>query len=124
MAEEHPDYADLEWVGNAKHELLAFPADIIRSFGHALDRAQRGVTPHLQVRPMQSIGRGVFELKDADERSWYRVVYLAVIDNVIYVLHCFEKRSPKTDRRDIDIARSRLAIAKRRIQERRDNAGD
>jgi len=40
---------------------------------------------------MPSVGEGVWELKESDRRTWYRVMYLSVINNVIHVLHCFEK---------------------------------
>jgi phage-related protein len=68
---------------------------------------------------MRSIGAGVYELKEADERTWYRAIYLSRIGNVIYVLHCFEKDSRKTDRRDIEIAGQRLKLVRQRIQEQR-----
>ena len=70
---------------------------------------------------MHSIGSGVYELKDADERAWYRVIYWS-IDNEIYVLHCFEKRSRKTDRRDLRIAEERLSKVLGRIKERKKDA--
>ena len=66
---------------------------------------------------MKSIGPGVYELKDADERTWYRVIYLAKIRNVIHVLHCFEKDSRKTDRRDIETAKRRLKAVQQRVHE-------
>lgn len=71
---------------------------------------------------MESIGPGVYELKEADERTWYRVIYLSKIDDVIYVLHCFQKQSRKTDRRDLMIAKERLSRVQRRIEEQRRNA--
>ena len=61
--------------------------------------------------------RAVYELKDADERTWYRVMYLSKIDDVIYVLHYFEKDSRKTGRRDINIALERLKAVRQRILE-------
>lgn len=68
---------------------------------------------------MSSIGPGVFELKEADERTWYRAIYLSKVGNIIHVLHCFEKDSRKTDRRDIEIARQRLKLVKQRLKEQR-----
>jgi len=35
------------------------------------------------------------------------------------VLHCFEKDSRKTDRRDIEVARERLKLVRQRLQEQR-----
>ncbi|MBZ5530464.1 MAG: type II toxin-antitoxin system RelE/ParE family toxin [Acidobacteriia bacterium] len=80
---------------------------------------QQGEMPASATRRMQSVGSGVWELKEQDERSWYRVIYLAKIDTVIYVLHCFEKRSRKTDRRDLEIAQERLARVRQRIQQQK-----
>lgn len=66
---------------------------------------------------MPSVGKGVWELKEADARTWYRVMYLARINNVIHVLHCFEKDSRKTDKRDIETAKARLGAVQQRLRE-------
>jgi len=42
---------------------------------------------------MQSIGEGVFELKDSDESVWYRMIYLARKNDLIFVLDRVEKDS-------------------------------
>jgi phage-related protein len=68
---------------------------------------------------MSSIGAGVYELKEADERTWYRAIYLSKVGNIIYVLHCFEKDSRKTDRRDIEVAAQRLKVVRQRILEQK-----
>ena len=70
---------------------------------------------------MPSIGNGVFELKTADESKWYRLVYLARIADVIYVLDCFEKDTRKTEKKDIRNALSRLSQVKQRLMEERRN---
>jgi len=72
-------------------------------------------------RPVQSIGPGVFELKDSDESAWYRMVYLARVKDVIYVLDCFEKDTAKTERKDINTAKNRLSAVKQRVAEERRN---
>ncbi|HTF61128.1 MAG TPA: type II toxin-antitoxin system RelE/ParE family toxin [Edaphobacter sp.] len=99
--------------------LSSFPDDVKRSLGFSLRQLQIGRQPTSQTRSMSSIGTGVYELKEADERAWYRVVYLSKIENRIYVLHSFEKESRKTDRRDIEIARQRLKLVRRRLQEQK-----
>ena len=73
--------------------------------------------PASSTRRMESVGSGVWELKERDERKWYRVMYLARIDNVVYVLHCFEKQSRKTDRRDLETAKERLTRVRQRLQQ-------
>jgi phage-related protein len=68
-----------------------------------------------------AIGTGVFELRDQDERGWYRVVYLARIGDVIYVLHCFEKKSREMPRRDFEKAKGRLKAVRARLARDRSN---
>lgn len=71
---------------------------------------------------MQSIGDGVFELKDSDDRAWYRVIYLARKSDVIFVLDCFEKDSRKTEKHDIKRATARFQQVKQRLMEERKDA--
>jgi len=113
--------AELHFEGDSLEVLSAFPAAIKRNLGFSLRELQTGQQPPCQTRSMSSIGPGVFELKEADERAWYRAIYLAKVGNVIHVLHCFEKDSRKTDRRDIEVARQRLKMVKQRLKEQRAN---
>src|ERR1019366_651085 len=99
-----------------KEVLSGFPRDVKLSLGYSLRRLQNGEFPACATRSMASIGQGVWELKESDERAWYRVVYLTKIGSVIYVLHCFEKEGRKTDRRDVATARARLKRVLERIQ--------
>lgn len=102
--------AQIHWVGDAKEVLSAFPQEVKGVFGYSLRRLQKGLLPDCDARRMQSVGKGVWELKTADERTWYRVIYLTRIGDALYVLHAFEKDSRKTDRRDLEIANSRLKL--------------
>ena len=53
---------------------------------------------------MQSIGRGVREIRIRQEGQ-YRVIYIASLDDKIYVLHAFMKKSQKTNRLDMEAAK-------------------
>ena len=87
----------------------------------ALGEMQEGRVATLPVRPMPSIAASVFELKDSDESKWYRMVYLARVYNVIYVLHCFTKSTAKTEKRDLVTAEQRWKGVQQRIrQEKKD----
>ena len=92
--------AEIHWEGDSKETLSGFPRDVKLGLGYSLRRLQNGEFPACETRSMPSIGKGVWELKESHERAWYRVVYLSKIGSVIYVLHCFEKESRKTDKRD------------------------
>ena len=120
--QDSPKLAEIHWEGDSREVLAGFPEEARGSLGFALYELQLGRRPALGRRRMESIGVGVYELKDGDEKTWYRVVYLSKVGNVIYVLHCFEKQSRKTARRDLEIATARLSRVQQGIQEQRKHA--
>jgi phage-related protein len=105
------------WEGDSRDVLRSWPKAIREDFGVALAEMQEGRPAALAVRPMPSIAAGVFELKDADRSKWYRLVYLARVKNTIYVLHCFTKKTAKTERRDLAAAEQRWKQVQQRIRE-------
>jgi phage-related protein len=115
---EESRLAEIVWEGNSREVLKGFPEGVRQNFGFELWQLQLGERP-ADYRPLTSIGPGVFELRDQDERAWYRVVYLSRIDDVIYVLHCFEKKSREMPRRDFEKAKQRLKVVKARLAERK-----
>ena len=48
------------------------------------------------------------ELRIWDEAGTFRVVYAAKLANAVYVLHCFQKKTQQTAKRDIELAKKRL----------------
>ena len=114
--------ATIAWEGDSRDVLKAWPNDVQRDIGHSLRKLQEGENPDLPTRPMQSIGQGVFELKAADEAAWYRVIYLARIENTIYVLDSFIKKSRKTEKNDLNRARARLSKVRQRLQKEKSDA--
>lgn len=101
------------WLGNSKSDLKAFPSSAMDDMGHQLFRVQRGLDPD-DWKPMPSVGTGVREIRVRDSSGAYRTIYLATRAEGIYVLHCFRKKTAKTAREDIELARSRLARVPRR----------
>ena len=57
---------------------------------------------------MQSVGRGVREIRVRDASGAYRVIYVARIQDAIYVLHAFAKKTQRTPERDLTLAAARL----------------
>jgi phage-related protein len=110
--------AKLAWLGDSQDVLRRFPKDVRKDLGYALRQVQLGQMP-LDSKPMKTVGPGVYELRDQDERAWYRVFYLKKIADMVYVLHCFEKRTAQTEKKDIDLAKERL---KRLLEEQRAKA--
>jgi phage-related protein len=98
---------EIIWLGDSRSVVSDFPIAIKEDMGFELYRLQKGETP-LKSRPMKSIGRAVYEIKEQDHKGWYRIIYAIHIREKIYVLHCFRKKSSKTAKVDIDIAKMRI----------------
>lgn len=111
---DKPPLAKVAWEGDSLDVISGFPLAVKEDLGFALYTLQCGQIPP-NIRPMTSIGSGVFEIKEADERAWYRVIYLSKIGDTIHVLHCFEKESAKTSKRDLETASLRLGRVKERL---------
>jgi predicted XRE-type DNA-binding protein len=46
---------------------------------------------------MATVGKGVQEIRVRDETGAFRVMYVAKFADAVYVLHCFQKKSQKTN---------------------------
>jgi phage-related protein len=97
----------LEWLGDSKKALQAFPEEAGGDAGFELFEVQQG-RPASDSKPMPSIGAGVEELRIWAESGTYRVIYIARLPEAVYVLHAFQKKSQQTAARDMLLARKRL----------------
>jgi phage-related protein len=113
---QKPELAIVVWEGDSRDVLRTFPEGVKENLGFELWRLQQGERP-THYRPLAPVGPGVFELRDQDERAWYRVVYLSRVEGVIYVLHCFEKKGRDMPRKDFELAKRRLRAVKARLAE-------
>ena len=95
----------LEFVGSSLDDLREFPAEARRAAGFELGFVQRGLAPS-DWKPMKGVGAGVREIRIHVLGEW-RVLYVAKFAEVVYVLHVFQKKSQKTPREDIELARTR-----------------
>jgi phage-related protein len=59
-------------------------------------------------KPLAVVGKGVEEIRIADESGAYRVIYVARRADAVYVLHAFQKKSQATPKKEIDTARKRF----------------
>lgn len=57
---------------------------------------------------MPAVGAGVREIRVRDAEGAFRVLYVAQFEQAVYVLHCFQKKSAKTSRSDIEIGQQRF----------------
>ncbi len=110
----------LDWVGSSKRDFLTFPAPVQDEFGNALGLAQFGGT-HPNAKPWKGQGSGVFELVERHDGDTYRVLYTVRFREVVYVLHAFQKKSPRgirTARTDVELIARRLKVAQQDYEAR------
>jgi phage-related protein len=98
----------LKFRGSALDDLRDFPISARREAGYQLDRVQNEQAP-TDWKPMATVGKGVQEIRIRDEAGAFRVIYVAKFADAVYVLHCFQKKTQKTGKSDLDLAAKRYA---------------
>lgn len=104
----------LHWVGSSKKDLLGFPEDVVSDVGYALGVVQQGGMPP-SAKHWKGECTGVLEIVEDHRGDTLRVVYTIRFEQAIYVLHCFQKKSPsgiRTASTDVDLIHERLKLAK------------
>ena len=96
----------LKFRGSALNDLRAFPETARREAGYRLDKVQNGQAP-TGWKPMVTVGKGMQEIRVRDEAGAFRVIYVAKFADAVYVLHCFQKKTQKTSKADLDMAAKR-----------------
>jgi phage-related protein len=111
-----PTMKPAEFIGSALDDISAMPDDVKQVFGFAIRTAQRG-GKHPDAKPLKGFsGAGVLEVVENFDGDTYRAVYTVKFADMIYVLHCFMKKSKKgsnTPKPDIDRIKTRLKTAER-----------
>ena len=100
------DSKPVEFRGNSLDDLRAFPLSARREAGHQLDQVQNGQEPD-DWKPMNTVGQGVKEIRIRDAAGAFRIMYVAKFADAVYVLHCFQKKTEKTSKTDLDLAAKR-----------------
>jgi len=96
------------FLGNSLELLRDFPEDARQDVGYQLDQVQRGRQPS-DFKSMPTVGKGVEELRVWDERGTYRVIYIARLEEPVYVRHAFQKKTQATSKHDVEVAKNRYA---------------
>ncbi|KLU22661.1 hypothetical protein EOS_29715 [Caballeronia mineralivorans PML1(12)] len=100
------DAKPIKFCGSSLDDLREFPLLARRDAGHQLDQVQRGREPD-DWKPMNTVGQGVREIRIRDTSGAFRIVYLAKLADAVYVLHCFQKKTQRTSKADLDLATKR-----------------
>jgi phage-related protein len=110
----------LYWIGSSLKDITRFPSDVQRSIGFALSAAQYG-GKHPAAKPWKGEGPGILEVVKDYDGDTYRVIYTVRFAQAVYVLHVFQKKSPRgigTRQSDVVLVRERLKAAQRDYEER------
>ena len=98
---------ELVFLGDSLEQLRDFPETARKEAGVQLHKVQQGIEPS-DWKPMTTVGQGVREIRIRDEAGAFRVLYIAKIEDAVYVLHAFQKKTQQTAKRDLDLAATRL----------------
>ena len=111
----------VEWIGSSLDDLRAFPREVRRMMGQAIDDAQLGLE-HPAAKALKGFGgRGILEIVDDHDGNTYRAIYTIRLAGMVYVLHAFQKKSKKgtsTPKREIELIKGRLKRAAEHYQTR------
>lgn len=56
---------------------------------------------------MNDVGAGVREIRVRDEKGIFRIIYVAKFADAVFVLHCFQKKTQRTSKADLNLASRR-----------------
>ena len=102
----------VEFEGDVLTVIRAFPDNARQRAGYEIDRVQHGLEP-LDWNPFSSIGAGVRETRIKTGLQ-FRVIYVVKFGEKIHILHAFQKKTQKTGKSDIQLAKQQLHQVARR----------
>ena len=97
----------IHWLGSSLDDIRAMPEAARRDIGVELTLVQGGDLP-TDWKPIRGVGAGVMEIR-VQRPGEFRVIYVAKFAEAVYVLHAFGKKSQKTPKADLDLAKRRYA---------------
>lgn len=108
----------INWIKAARKAFDDFPPGARDTILDALTVAAEGGFPG-NVKPMQGIGTGVYEIALPYRGEAYRTVYTVHFRETLWVIHAFQKKSKsgiKTPQAEIDLIRKRLIRLKEELR--------
>ena len=87
--------------------VLSLPDGLLARYVRLTDTMEQH-GPNLGMPHTRAMGDGLFELRLKSKEGIGRVFYCTVIHHEILMLYAFVKKTEKTPKRELDIAKSRL----------------
>ena len=101
------------WIGDSLKRLKEFPEEVQDEIGYTLQKVQEGLMPR-NAKLLKGFSPAVMEIVCDYDTNTYRAVCTVKIGNLVYVLHCFQKKSKhdiKTPKQEIDLIKQRFREA-------------
>lgn len=108
----------ISWIKRAARDFDDFPLAAQQDAARALTLIAEGDTPDI-AKPMTGLGSGIWELAIKERGDAFRVVYALQLDDDIWVIHAFQKKSKSgiaTPKHEIDVVRERIKRLKEALQ--------
>lgn len=93
------------------HEIYALPDTLLAKY-LKLTKLMIKNGPHLGSPHTKAFGKGLFELRLKGKEGIARIFYCTLLENNIYMLHSFVKKSQKTPKKELDLAIKRMMEVK------------
>ena len=104
------DLKPIRWLGTTRDEIREQRPAIRDELSQQLLRVQMGLMPN-NYKPMSAVGPGAYEIRVRDAAGIARLMYVAKFHDTVCVLHVFTKKSQRTPKTDIDLAKKRYREA-------------
>ena len=108
----------ISWLKAALKDFGKFPEAVQEEVITALRMAAHGEKAD-SAKPMKGLGAGVFEIALRHRTDAYRTVYVVQLDEDIWVIHAFQKKSKTgitTPQPEIDLVRERIKRLKEQLR--------
>jgi len=105
------EYTITYYSEEVQNEILALP-DTLAARYVVLTRRMVALGPNLGEPHTRAFGEGLFELRLKGAEGIARVFFCTLVGRRIVMLHSFIKKSAKTPRRELEIARGRTIEVK------------
>jgi phage-related protein len=90
-----------------KLEVLALPKGILASFLHIAELIEE-FGPKIGMPFTRSIGSGLFEIRAKGKEGIVRLMFCYLTGKELVILNVFVKKTKKTPRKDLALARKRM----------------
>jgi phage-related protein len=94
-----------------EQETLAFPPGILAHTVHIMEMIEEH-GPALGKPQTAPFGGGLFEIRAKGKEGIGRSLFCAVKDKKVVILHSFVKKTQKTPKKDLDLAKRRMKEVK------------